>query len=97
MTKKEKKIHAWLKKNAPCSPFPYGHINAVVGSVVGTNNDYPPLVLDMDVIIRNLTKEMSYENAVEYFWYNIEGTKGSVNAVYVQTVKEPKKYGKKKK
>ncbi len=55
--------------------------------VIGLCEDKMVLVLDVDKIIKKLIKEegMSFTDAVEHFYYNIQGSKGEGYPIYVKT------------
>ena len=60
-----------------------GHDNAIIGTV-GEN-----VLYDMDIIIRNLESDgMTHEEAVEYFYYNIDGAyMGERTPMYASLIK----------
>ena len=60
-----------------------GHDNAIIGTVG------EKVLYDMDVIIRNLESDgMTHEEAVEYFYFNIEGSHmGERTPVYASLIR----------
>ena len=61
-----------------------GHDNAIIGTVG------EKVLYDRDVIVDNLMKDgMTSEEAIEYFYYNIEGSYvGEKTPLYASLIKE---------
>ena len=51
------------------------HSNAVIG----VDETSMRLCYSMSIIIENLMKDMTEEEALEYYYFNIEGSKGKIN------------------
>ena len=76
-----KKLEDYLPHRHFIYPTGYEHC------IVGLCTDTGICVLDANKIINHLIEidEMSHEDAVEHFHYNIEGSKGDGFPIYIHT------------
>ena len=78
-------IEEYIEIVAPdCSiALPDGLDAAFVG--VDTESEEPRAVYSIDKCIEILSKEMSKDEASEYFWYNVAGSCGKGYPLYIAT------------
>tara|TARA_R110002020_G_scaffold106966_1_gene248706 strand:+ start:1543 stop:1818 length:276 start_codon:yes stop_codon:yes gene_type:complete len=65
---------------------PDGLDGAFIG--IATEEEPPQAVYSIERCIQILTKDMSQEEAEEYFWFNVAGSQGEGFPLYISTPEE---------
>ena len=66
-----------------------GYDDAFIGVTDSKDGDLLSAVYDIDKIVEILAQDMSYEDAWEYFQYNIEGLHlGDQSPIFIRTLDE---------